>query len=69
MNQAATKVHLSSHPTRLWILMRASAIDDFAAVQPQSEQARQHFENAFQRIVEKRNAADDATYGQSLNRD
>ena len=34
-------------------------------VQPQAEQARQHFENAFQRIVDKRNAVDDASYGQS----
>ncbi|CAK0741307.1 hypothetical protein CVIRNUC_001315 [Coccomyxa viridis] len=33
--------------------------------QPQAEQARQHFENAFQRIVDKRNAVDDASYGQS----
>ena len=34
------------------------------AVQPHAEQARQHFENAFQRVVDKRNAVDDATYGQ-----
>lgn len=33
-------------------------------VQPHAEQARQHFENAFQRVVDKRNAVDDATYGQ-----
>ena len=34
-------------------------------MQPQSEQARQHFEKAFQRVVDKRNAVDDATYGHS----